>query len=498
MEGNIKLQVKRQNQIKALNEEQAKLNSKFKAGRLSVESYSNASTNLVKKTTELKVANSNLLFTIKAQIKEGQAAETSFEQQAQRLGQLRKAYRSLSKEQRENSNVGGVLLKSITVLDKQVKENDASIGNFQRSVGNYGKAIGAAAKETGAFSVVINTVAQAQGALAATQKAVTIATGTSTGALRLFKIALISTGIGAIVVALGSMATALTATEEGTEKLNKGLKAIGVVVGNVIDVYIEAGKVLIGFYTTVAKVAAKALTGDFKGAIDVAQKAINDFDISGVTEAFDDLINKTGEEIKQQNVLSDLRAENLKLARELTVATAKGEKEIADLRLKARDFDRFTASERLQFLEQAIAKEDELLNKEVELAARKNKIAQEELSFSQSTTAELDAAADAEAELFKVQTKRLTRSKELQSEINRAKKEGEKELLSSRPDNIERIRLKTTLDILKETDEALDESRKENEKEDKAYFKLWANRKKKKIKFTSQQKKENKRRSRGR
>ena len=478
LEGNIKLQVKRQNQIKALNEEQAKLNSKFKAGRLSVESYSNASTNLVKKTTELKVANSNLLFTIKAQIKEGQAAETSFEQQAQRLGQLRKAYRSLSKEQRENSNVGGVLLKSITVLDKQVKENDASIGNFQRSVGNYGKAIGAAAKETGAFSVVINTVAQAQGALAATQKAVTIATGTSTGALRLFKIALISTGIGAIVVALGSMATALTATEEGTEKLNKGLKAIGVVVGNVIDVYIEAGKVLIGFYTTVAKVAAKALTGDFKGAIDVAQKAINDFDISGVTEAFDDLINKTGEEIKQQNVLSDLRAENLKLARELTVATAKGEKEIADLRLKARDFDRFTASERLQFLEQAIAKEDELLNKEVELAARKNKIAQEELSFSQSTTAELDAAADAEAELFKVQTKRLTRSKELQSEINRAKKEGEKELLSSRPDNIERIRLKTTLDILKETDEALDESRKENEKEDKAYFKLWANRKK--------------------
>ena len=426
LESNIKLQVKRKNQIKAINEEQAKLNARFKAGRISAEAYNNAATKLTQKTTELKVANSNLLFTIKAQIKEGQAAETSFEQQAQRLGQLRKAYRSLSKEQRENAEVGGTLLKSITVLDKQVKANDASIGNFQRSVGNYGKAIGSAVKETGAFSVVINTVAQAQGALAATQKAVTIATGTSTGALRLFKIALISTGIGAIVVALGSMVTALTATEEGTEKLNKGLKAVGVVVGNVIDVYIEAGKVLINFYTTIGKVAVKALSGDFKGAIDIAQKAINDFDVTGVTEAFDDLINKTGTEIEQQNKLSDLRAENLKLARELTVETARGEKEIADLRLKARDFDKFTAAERLKFLEQAIAKENELLTLEVDLATRRNKIAQEELSFSQSTTAELDAAAEAEAELFKVQTKRLTRSKELQSEINRAKKENEK------------------------------------------------------------------------
>ena len=475
---NITLQQKRKAELASINKQQKDLNNQLKAGRISQQGYTKASAELLKKSTELKVANNQLLFTIKAQIKEGQAANTSFNQQAQRLGQLRTAYRSLSEEERNSIDVGQKLLKNITALDKQVKENDASIGNFQRNVGNYNGGIKDAIKNTGLFDSVLNKVAQAQGAVAATQKAITVATGTSTGALKLFKIALASTGIGLLVIALGSIVTALTATEEGTEKLNKGLKAVGVIVGNVIDVYIEAGKVLIGFYTTVGKVAVKALSGDFAGAIDVAQKAINDFDVSGVTEAFDDLINKTGTEIEQQNKLSDLRAENLKLARELTVATAKGEKEIADLRLKSRDFDRFTASERLQFLEQAIAKEDELLNKEVELAAKKNKIAQEELSFSQSTTAELDAAADAEAELFKVQTKRLTRSKELQSEINRAKKEGEKELLSSRPDNIERIRLKTTLDILKETDEALEESRKENEKEDRAYFKLWANRKK--------------------
>mgnify|MGYP000952876971 CR=1 FL=1 len=423
---NITLQQKRKAELLSINKQQKDLNNQLKAGRISQQGYTKASADLLKKSTELKVANNQLLFTIKAQIKEGQAANTSFNQQAQRLGQLRTAYRSLSEEERNSIDVGQKLLKNITALDKQVKENDASIGNFQRNVGNYNGGIKDAIKNTGLFDSVLNKVAQAQGAVAATQKAITVATGTSTGALKLFKIALASTGIGLLVIALGSIVTALTATEEGTEKLNKGLKAVGVIVGNVIDVYIEAGKVLIGFYTTVGKVAVKALSGDFAGAIDVAQKAINDFDVSGVTEAFDDLINKTGTEIEQQNKLSDLRSENLKLARELTVATAKGEKEIAQLRLNARNLDKFTASERLQFLEQAIAKENELLNLEVNLAARKNKIAQEELSFSQSTTAELDAAADSEAELFKVQTKRLTRSKELQSEINRAKKENEK------------------------------------------------------------------------
>lgn len=450
---NIKLQTQRKTQIQDLRKDQAELNKLYKIGAISQSKFTIESAKLGKEIQELSIANSKLGFTIKAQIKEGQAASTSFDQQAQRLGQLRSAYRKLTEEERENAEIGGVLLKSITALDKQVKANDASIGNFQRNVGNYKDGLKGAIKETGLFNGVLGKLGELQGLFAVAQQATAAATGKSTGALKLFKIALASTGIGLLVVALGSMVTALTSSEEGTEKLNKGLKAIGVVVGNVIDVYSEAGKLLIDFYTNIGKIAVKAISGDFEGAMEVAQKVVDDFDTSALEDAVDDLINNTGKEIEQQNKLSDIRRENLKLERELVVSRAKGEKEIAELRLKARNFEKYTSEEREKFLQSAINKERELLELEVNLAERKNKIAQDELKFNQSSTDELDAAAEAEAKLYEVQTKRLTRSKELQSELNRARKEINKDLLSQRVD-IEPINPKTFADLVEETAKA--------------------------------------------
>ena len=51
-------------------------------------------------------------------------------------GQLRNAYRQLSKEQREGA-VGTEMLGQIKLLDAELKEVDATLGNFQRNVGNY-------------------------------------------------------------------------------------------------------------------------------------------------------------------------------------------------------------------------------------------------------------------------------------------------------------------------------------------------------------------------
>jgi hypothetical protein len=513
---NITLQQKRKAEILSINKQQKELNNQLKAGRISQQGYTKASADLLKKSTELKVANNQLLFTIKAQIKEGQAANTSFNQQAQRLGQLRTAYRSLSEEERNSIEVGQKLLKNIKALDKQVKENDASIGNFQRNVGNYNGGIKDAIKNTGLFDSVLNKVAEAQGVYAAAQQATTVAVGKSTGALKLFKIALISTGLGAIVVALGSVVAALASSEEGTNKINKVLKALGVVVGNLVDVFAGFGDTIIEAFTNpkkaledfgknikkfisdeidivlegigfIGSAIAKVFKGDFEGAAEDAKSAFQKIAVEGnvvvqiigkTAEETKKLVAETKKELKIQNELNKIRDENLKLERQLTVATAKGEKEIAELRLKARDFDKFTADQRLVLLQKAIAKENELINLEVDLATRKNKIAQEELKFSRSGTDELNAAAEAEAELFKVQTKRLTKQKELQSEINRARQEADKEILSGRTSNIEKIKRKTTLNLLEETDKAIEASKKEQDKQDEEYFKLWANRKK--------------------
>jgi hypothetical protein len=53
------------------------------------------------------------------------------------LSKLRKTYDQLSKKQRENVKVGGVLLKQIDALDRETKQLTASTGRFQKNVGNY-------------------------------------------------------------------------------------------------------------------------------------------------------------------------------------------------------------------------------------------------------------------------------------------------------------------------------------------------------------------------
>ncbi len=53
------------------------------------------------------------------------------------LGQMRDTYRSLSEEERNNSEIGGALMTTIGILDEKLKAIDKTIGNNQRNVGNY-------------------------------------------------------------------------------------------------------------------------------------------------------------------------------------------------------------------------------------------------------------------------------------------------------------------------------------------------------------------------
>jgi len=164
---NILLEQKRISQIALLAKEQKKLNDQLKRGRLSARGYDRATAKLSKQTKGLKIANSQLGFTIKAQIKDGQAAIGSFDKQAQRLGQLRSAYRKLNKAQRESEDVGGNLLKSIKSLDAQTKKNDASIGNFQRNVGNYNEKAEEAIGNTSVFGTSLKQLLTPMGAVSA-------------------------------------------------------------------------------------------------------------------------------------------------------------------------------------------------------------------------------------------------------------------------------------------------------------------------------------------
>ena len=78
----------------------------------------------------------------RARMARNKAEQGSIKQMRQQLNLLTKSYDELSKEERENAQVGGVLLKQIQQQRKAVGDLERATGRAQRNVGNYADAWG--------------------------------------------------------------------------------------------------------------------------------------------------------------------------------------------------------------------------------------------------------------------------------------------------------------------------------------------------------------------
>lgn len=112
------------------------------------------------KLKSLKAEQSTLQGQIAETTKKNRVYGDSFKELSAKLADMKNAYRSLDKEQRESKG-GKEMLKQIQELDKAMKDADASIGNFQRNVGNYKSALGGlkdSMEATGASTKGLNSV----------------------------------------------------------------------------------------------------------------------------------------------------------------------------------------------------------------------------------------------------------------------------------------------------------------------------------------------------
>lgn len=133
------------------------------------------------------------------------AAAGSYVDLNNQLKALRNQYKALSETER-NSATGQGILENINKLDTELKDIDASMGQYQRNVGNYKSAF------EGAFQMITSEVSKINptlGALlSAVQNLIPAFNGVGTaakGAGRSIKSALVSTGVGVLLVVLGEI-----------------------------------------------------------------------------------------------------------------------------------------------------------------------------------------------------------------------------------------------------------------------------------------------------
>ncbi|MFY0655126.1 MAG: hypothetical protein JXQ96_24080, partial [Cyclobacteriaceae bacterium] len=294
--------------------------------------------------------------------------------------------------------------KANDVTQKEIDQTNQKFEDQSKTVSKTSKAFTGLGTQLTALGNRFTIAGKGAGDLATGMFAATNATSGTTKAFKLLKIAIAATGIGALIVALGSLKAAFTASEAGQDRFAKLMDQIGVVIGNVSDVFASFGDQIISFFD-----------GD-------------GFDTSKITDSIDDVINKTKEEVAEAGRLADLRAATNKLEREFLVKTAENEGKVADLRLKGRMEDQFTAKERLAFLNEANDIQNELIETESIIAKNRAEEIRIQNTFSKSTRENLDAEAQAEAEVFRIETKRLNQQRTLQREINTTSKQAQASL----------------------------------------------------------------------
>ncbi len=186
--------------------------------------------------------------------------------QAHTLEGLRKQTKALFAE-REKLNTStkkgskrfAELTKKIKSNNDQIKKADQAAGSYTSSIGNYSEAIAGA---TGEFGMHIQSVINA----AKGMQKVAIAQSRITSGFGKIKKALVASGIGALVVILGTIFLALTKTQKGMDGVSKFLAQMGAVLD-----------VVFGRLIKFADALWELINLNFGAAWNLATEAISDF-----------------------------------------------------------------------------------------------------------------------------------------------------------------------------------------------------------------------------
>lgn len=285
------------------------------------------------------------------------------------------------------------------------------------------------------------------------------------GAFKSLKVAIAATGLGALVLVIGSLVTAFKSSEEGQNQFAKLMGVIRAITAVVIDRVAELGSLIIDVFTKPGEVltelgnkiqtaildkvaavreafnlfgsaAKKIFGGDFKGAAQDAASGLvqlnNELNpaliiTKSLAVATKNLVTEMTKEAKAAANIADMRAKADKADRELMVQRAEANRKRAELLEKSVDKEKFSVQERIEFLQEAAALEANITNKEIEAAQLRldAKIAENALGLS--TKEDLEEEARLKAELINLETARLSKQREVTSQIIAFKAEAKAE-----------------------------------------------------------------------
>ena len=273
--------------------------------------------------------------------------------------------------------------------------------------------------------------------------------------LKTLRGAVMATGIGALVLIVVSLMQAFKSSEEGQNRWAKAMGMLGAVTSVITDGLAAFGSLIIDVFTKPKKVfedfsksikefvtdkitkvieglgllgsaIKKAFSGDFKGAFDDASAGVTKLNnglnpikmgADAIAKSVKGIVKEMTEEAKIAGRIADMRAKADKIERGLIVERAKANQKRADLLNKAMDKEKFTAAERKAFLIEAGKIDEDITKKEMDAVQLRIDAKKAENALGLSTKEDKEELANLEAKLIDLDTARLSKAKEVTSQI---------------------------------------------------------------------------------
>lgn len=319
-----------------------------------------------------------------------------------------------------NSEEADKLAKKKLELTERLKTLEKSTGDTSRNVGNYTESMKDAIKESGLWQKAqsaVNDVTSAAGPIitfftagvnetassykkaaaeakvyTGAKRAMAIATNLGTTALKLFKVALISTGIGAILVLIGSLVSWFSRTQEGIDFVNKALEQLSAAFDVVADRAANMGEGLMNIFR-----------GNFREGFN---------QLSEATKGFGDEMARSVRLVGDlQDATNQLRQDEM----DLIQVQAARKKQVEELRILAKD-EETSLEERAKLLQQAGDIEEQILADNLKIAKEKARISQLDTDRAISTDEELRANEELQARVIEMETESIRRRRSIETE----------------------------------------------------------------------------------
>ena len=384
----------------------------------------------------------------------------SLEAQVDLIDEIEKELSGYEKKLTKTSKTNLAARKSLNDKIQQTKERlkDEKVGlkDVTKERNKSNKTLKEATKNSADYSGVLGMIDSKTGGLVSGITRMTTGIGGATKGLKLMKIAIIGTGIGALLIAITALGAAFTGSEEGQNKFAKIMAVIGALTGNIVDLFADLGESIISAFEnpkealnsfiklikdnlitrfegllnlipSIGKAVDQLFKGNFSEAGKIAADAVGKVtlgvdsvtdSVTKATEAVKGFVKEQVEEGKAAASVADMRAKADKIERDLIVKRSKLESEVALLRLKSRQEEEFTATERKAALLEAQKLEEQLLEDQTEYLTLRRDAQVLENTFSRSNKENLDKEAEAIAAVNRQIASRANTARQVQREVN--------------------------------------------------------------------------------